>query len=81
MRACGASVGHYLSQMRWIHPAKRVWPLRHQLMMGRSWKMKHQGQPLFEPNPEDVAEIVISEDDESDFPIEVPGAAPTPRSV
>ena len=37
-------------------------------------------QPLFEPNPEEVAEIVISEGDESDFPIEVPEAASTPRS-
>ena len=39
-----------------------------------------QDQPLFEPNPEEVAEIVISEGDESDFPIEVPKAASTPRS-
>ena len=37
-------------------------------------------QPLFEPNPEEVAEIVISEGDESDFPLEVPEAASTPRS-
>ena len=41
----------------------------------------HGDQPLFEPNLEDVAEIIISEDNESDFPIEVPEAAPTPRSV
>ena len=39
-----------------------------------------QDQPLFKPNPEEVAEIVISEGDESDFPIEVPEAASTPRS-
>ena len=37
-------------------------------------------QPLFEPNLEEVAEIIISEGDESDFPIEVPEAASTPRS-
>ena len=37
-------------------------------------------QPLFKPNPEEVAEIIISEGDESDFPIEVPEAASTPRS-
>ena len=37
-------------------------------------------QPLFEPNPEEVTEIIISEGDESDFPIEVPKAASTPRS-
>ena len=28
----------------------------------------HRDQPLFKPNPEEVAEIVISEGDESDFP-------------
>ena len=39
-----------------------------------------QDQPLFEPNPKEVAEIVISEGDESDFPIEVPEAASTPKS-
>ena len=39
-----------------------------------------QDQPLFEPNPEEVAEIIISEGDESDFPLEVPEAASTPRS-
>ena len=37
-------------------------------------------KPLFEPNLEEVAEIIISEGDESDFPIEVPEAASTPRS-
>ena len=37
-------------------------------------------QPLFEPDPEEVAEIIISEGDESDLPIEVPEAASTPRS-
>ena len=40
----------------------------------------HQDQPLFEPNPEEMAEIVISEGNESDFPIEVPEATSTPRS-
>ena len=38
------------------------------------------GQPLFEPNPEEVAEIIISEGNESDFPIEVPEAGSTSRS-
>ena len=37
-------------------------------------------EPLFEPDLEEVAEIVISGDDESDFPIKVPEAASTPRS-
>ena len=40
----------------------------------------HQGQPLFKPDPEEVAEIVISGDDDSDLIIEVPQAASTPRS-
>ena len=40
----------------------------------------HQDQPLFEPDPEQVAEIIISEDDESDLTIEVTQAASTPRS-
>ena len=39
-----------------------------------------QDQPLFEPNLEEVAEIVISEGNKSDFPIEVSEAASTPRS-
>ena len=39
-----------------------------------------QDHPLFEPNPEEVAEIVISEGNESASPIEVPEAASTPRS-
>ena len=39
-----------------------------------------QDQPLFKPNPEEVAEIIISEGNESNFPIEVPEAASTPRS-
>ena len=36
--------------------------------------------PLFEPDPEEVAEIIISGDDDSDLTIEVPQAASTPRS-
>ena len=39
-----------------------------------------QDQPLFEPDPEEVAEIIILEGDESDFPIKVPEVASTPRS-
>ena len=40
----------------------------------------HQGQPPSEPDPEQIAEIVISEEDESDLTIEDPQAASTPRS-
>ena len=40
----------------------------------------HQGQPLFKPDPEQVAEIIISGEDDSDLTIEVPQAASTPRS-
>ena len=40
----------------------------------------HWDQPLFEPNPEEVAEIIISEGDESDLPIKVSEAVSTPRS-
>ena len=36
-------------------------------------------QPLFEPDHEEVAEIIISGDDDSDLTIEVPQAASTPR--
>ena len=39
-----------------------------------------EDQTLFEPDPEEVAEIVISGDDDSDLTIEVPQAASTPRS-
>ena len=37
-------------------------------------------EPLFEPDPEEVAKIVISGDDDSDLTLEVPQAASTPRS-
>ena len=40
----------------------------------------HQDQPLFEPDLEQIAEIVISEEDESDLTIKEPQAASTPRS-
>ena len=40
----------------------------------------HQDQPPFKPDPEQIAEIVISEEDESDLTIEEPQAASTPRS-
>ena len=39
-----------------------------------------EDQPLFEPDPEEVSEIIISGDDDSDLTIEVPQAASTPRS-
>ena len=40
----------------------------------------HRDQPLFKPNLEEVAEIVVSDGDDSDLPNEVPEAASTPRS-
>ena len=40
----------------------------------------HQDQPIFKPDPEQIAEIVISEEDESNLTIEEPQAASTPRS-
>ena len=40
----------------------------------------HQDQPPSEPDPEQIAEIIISEEDESDLTIEEPQAASTPRS-
>ena len=40
----------------------------------------HQDQLPFKPNLEQIAEIVISEEDESNLTIEEPQAASTPRS-
>ena len=40
----------------------------------------HQDQPPSEPDPEQIAEIIISEEDESDLTIKEPQAASTPRS-
>ena len=40
----------------------------------------HQNQPPLEPDPEEIAEIVISEGDESDITIEGPQGSSTPRS-
>ena len=40
----------------------------------------HQDQPPSEPDPEQVAGIVISEDEEIDLTIKVPQAASTPKS-
>ena len=37
-------------------------------------------QTLLEPNPEEVAAVVISDDDEADLPIDMPQAASTPKS-
>ena len=39
MRACGASAGHFPSQMHQVHLTMMVWPPRCQLVKGRSWKM------------------------------------------
>ena len=40
----------------------------------------HESEPLFGPNLEEVAEIVISGDDDSDLTLKVPQAASTSRS-
>ena len=47
-------------------------------------KLHEQGegdldQILLEPDPEEVAAVVISDDDEADLPIEMPQAASTPK--
>ena len=43
-------------------------------------KEPHGSEPLFEPDPEEVAEIIISRDDDSDLTLKVPQAVSTPRS-
>ena len=40
----------------------------------------HQDQPPSEPDPEEIAEIIISEGDESDITIGEPQGSSTPRS-
>ena len=47
-------------------------------------KLHEQGgidldQTLPGPNPENAAAVVISDDDETDFPVDMPQAAPTPK--
>ena len=37
-------------------------------------------QTLLEPDPEEVAAVVILDDDEADLPIDMPQAASTPKS-
>ena len=37
-------------------------------------------QTLLGPDPEEVAAVVISDDDEADLPIDMPQAASTPKS-
>ena len=37
-------------------------------------------QTLLEPNPEEVAAVVISDDDEADLPIDMPWATSMPKS-
>ena len=37
-------------------------------------------QTLLEPDPEEIAAVVISDDDEADLPINMPQAASTPKS-
>ena len=37
-------------------------------------------QTLLEPDPEEVAAVVISDDDEADLPIDMPRATSTPKS-
>ena len=36
-------------------------------------------QTLLEPDPEEVAAVVISDDNEADLPIDMPQAASTPK--
>ena len=48
-------------------------------------KLREQGesdpdQTLLEPDPEKVAAVVISDDDEAELPIDMPQAASTPKS-
>ena len=40
----------------------------------------HQDLPPSEPDPEQIAEIIVSEGDESDIPNEEPQGSSTPRS-
>ena len=52
---------------------------------GKENKAYEQGendpdQTLLEPDPEEVAAVVISDDDEADIPIDMPQAASTPKS-
>ena len=37
-------------------------------------------QTLLEPDPEEVAAVIISDDDEADLPIDMPQAASMPKS-
>ena len=37
-------------------------------------------QTLLQPDPEEVAAVVISDDDEADLPIDMPQAASMPKS-
>ena len=37
-------------------------------------------QTLLKPDPEEVAAVMISDDDEADLPIDMPQAASTPKS-
>ena len=48
-------------------------------------KLREQGendpdQTLLEPDLEEIAAVVISDDDEADLPIDMPQAASTPKS-
>ena len=40
----------------------------------------NKDQPLPEPDPEEVAGVIISDDEDIDLTIEVPQAASTPKS-
>ena len=42
--------------------------------------VSNQDQPLPDPDPEEVAGVIISDDKDIDLPIEVPQAASTPKS-
>ena len=52
---------------------------------GKENKLCEQGgidldQTLLEPDPEEVAAVIISDDDEADLPIDMPQAASMPKS-
>ena len=82
MRACGVMAGPLPSQ---VHPAHLVmvgWSPRCKLVKGRPCDQgeSDQDQPLSEPDLEEVAGVIISDDEEIDPTIDVPQAASMPKS-
>ena len=54
-------------------------------MKAKENKLHEQGeddldQTLLEPDPEEVAAVVISDDDQADLPIDIPWATSSPKS-